>query len=377
MDGHAILIQSDWNECIDKSSVWITCKRRGEKGEHGKISNGGASIDLPNFSCRLLSPGVLQVQYKDNDPVKIVAAERVFNKVHAGRAVTSLDVTPGGLGVSAGDDTVIHVWDSTSGTVRRELSGHKADVNSVRWFPSGQVVLSAGADMQVKVWSATDGSCPVTLVGHKQAVTDTAIVDKGRNVLSVAKDGDVRLWHCGEARCIAVVASVQDAANCCSIADGGEKDAKCEGEDGEVGTEGKMLAVGGEGGVLSLVDVAGRKVVSSVRLGAAVHCVDLTRDMVVAGLEDGRVVAHRPSDLDTPLWKTHDSNSAVLCVKAVGGGVAVGRKDGTVEVYIGRRRVVLTGPDTEAVYGLAVDKDSLYTSCRDGNVRKYPLTSIK
>jgi len=108
-----------------------------------------------------------------------------------------------------------------------------------------------------------------------------------------------------------------------------------------------------------------------------VLCVEMNSEVVVAGLEDGRLVAYKTCDMVNPVYQTHDSNSAVLCVRVVGGRVAVGRRDGSVEVYLnGERKVVLSGSDTDAVYGLAVDGESLYAACKDGKVRKYPRESI-
>jgi len=83
-----------------------------------------------------------------------------------------------------------------------QLKGHVGDVLSVRWFPSGKVVLTAASDTLLRIFSSEDGSNPRTLKGHKRAVTDTRILGLGRNVLSSSKDGSIRLWDVGEGKCV-------------------------------------------------------------------------------------------------------------------------------------------------------------------------------
>ena len=178
------------------------------------------------------------------------------------------------------------------------------------------------------------------------------------------------------------MASVEDEANCCSLAEDPSLTVPAPAAslpEGEVGTAGKVLAVGGENGSLSLVDLAGRTVISRAVLGSAVNSCHLAEGRVVAGLQDGRTVEYGGGDLTRVKGEWHDSTSPVLCTRGVAGGwVVVARQDGTVTVYRpAGARVELTGPDTEPVYSVASDQDWLYTGCRDGSVRKYKLELIK
>ena len=136
---------------------------------------------------------------------------------------------------------------------------------SSRLFPSGLVLLSGGGDMRLRVMSVEDGRCPVTLVGHTGAVTDTAIVGLGKLVISVARDGETRLWQLATAECKAVVGRLGQAASCCCLLPPGSpfQPLLKEQEDSMAamaeGTEGLLLAVGGEEGALALVAVEGRE----------------------------------------------------------------------------------------------------------------------
>ena len=192
-------IQPDWYLVLreENGKTWITFKERGQLGCHSQIVSEGESADDQSFNicCEddfqlsKVTNRSIQITHSKAPGIvfKIIHAEKVFKSIH-NKNVSSLDVSAGGLGVSAGDDgSSLFVWETSKGVVRRNLEGHYGDIYSCKLFPSGVVVLSSGADMRIKIWSAEDGSCPVTLTGHTAPVTDTAIVNKGMNIVSTSK----------------------------------------------------------------------------------------------------------------------------------------------------------------------------------------------
>ncbi|PWY99882.1 hypothetical protein BCV70DRAFT_200793 [Testicularia cyperi] len=76
-----------------------------------------------------------------------------------------------------------------------QLQGHVGDIRSVRFFPSGKVVLSTSSDLTARVWDAGTGENARTLTGHKRAVTCSAIVGRGRTVVTASLDGTARLYE--------------------------------------------------------------------------------------------------------------------------------------------------------------------------------------
>ena len=192
------------------------------EGESREDSIYNVSASEDEFCLGSITSKSLEVSHKKlkNLMFKVIRPERVFKGIHK-KNVASLDVSPGGLGVSAGDDgSSLYVWETSRGVVRRNLEGHFGDIYNCKLFPSGIVVLSCGADMRIKIWSAEDGSCPVTLTGHSAAVTDTAIVDKGMNVVTTSKDGRIRIWSCGKGKCLDPPIQMNYVINCCDIAIG-------------------------------------------------------------------------------------------------------------------------------------------------------------
>ncbi|WFD18650.1 hypothetical protein MCAP1_000856 [Malassezia caprae] len=78
-----------------------------------------------------------------------------------------------------------------------ECAGHVGDVTSVRFFPSGEVLLSTSLDMRARIFSAIDGSCPRTLEGHTRAIVGSAILGLGRRIATGSADHSVRVWDVG------------------------------------------------------------------------------------------------------------------------------------------------------------------------------------
>ena len=381
-------MQSNWPECLakDGGEFWVTFKEVEKQGDHDKVKKDGNELVAKDekFSIDMVSKDVLKIIHKKSNSCGFfLGPSDYFSNIQCGKRVASLDVSSGGLGVLFGGGEKLSVWDTNTGTVRRVLEGHLGEVYTAKLFPSGIVVLSGGADLQLKIWSAKDGSCPVTMTGHTQAIMDTAIVGAGKNVISVSKDGSARLWSCGDASCVDVLVTVEDQINCCNLAQDTMfhplQDTVGETmEQGEVDTVGKVLAMGGEGGSLTVLDVAARKIIFSANLHSAVNCVLLTPSCLYAGCQDGQVHILRTGGQGTILSCSH---SPVLSVLPVCGGLCVSRQDGSVTIHQVDRsphtRLDLTGADTEPVYKVVEDGVWLYTGCRDGSVRKYSMASVR
>ncbi|XP_077488277.1 proteasomal ATPase-associated factor 1-like [Amblyomma americanum] len=379
-------IQCNWNEALRETNgdAWVTCKSRGQPGIHGKLKRTGCSPDgtptvstSDRFKVTGMTKSSISISHTDpNCQTCFMAPTTAFGNIHS-KSVACLDVTSGHLGVSASGTSEVRVWDSRTGEVRRDLEGHVWDVYTCRFFPSGVVILSGGADMQLKIWSAETGKCPVTLKGHSAAINDTCIVEKGRNVISVSKDGTARLWDCGQSASLGTVTEIKaDCINCCalgptSIGLGNREEPANE---REVATEGKLLVVGTEAGILQGVAVHARKKVFELKHPSAINCCCfLGQNRFLFGTQDGNVSLIDVRQTREPSVSWTNSSSPVLCMLPYKHGYMVGRADGSCsfEALEGAESFCLTGPDCEPVYRVAFDGDSFFTACRDGQIRKY------
>ena len=345
--------------------------------------------DSDKFDIKHVKAKSLTVKMKHHDLLfKVVAPSETFNSIHT-KNINSMDVSSGGLGVSAGDDGFL-VWETNTGLIRRKLEGHIGDVYSAQLFPSGIVVLSCGADMRIKIWSAEDGSCPVSLTGHSAAITQTAILDRGRNIVSCSKDGKVRIWSCSQAKTIEPIIDANDVINCIDVQETNlDIVNRDDPEDPEVecGTVGKIAVIGGESGSVQLVDLRNRSVIKSTNVNSAVNAVKFLNDenTIAVGTEDGKLTVLRIPDLKI-LAEKHDSDSSLECLLPLRNGILCGKYDGACVWYSLENDgasfasqdpiLILSGADVDPIHDMAQDDDFVYTAARDGCIRKYKKSSM-
>ncbi len=94
---------------------------------------------------------------------------------------------------TAGGDTVVRVYDTASGTMKKELKGHKIAVTALAWV-SNTTLASGGADKIVKVWDVAAGTAK-DAAGHTVAVLAVASDPAGKLLLSGGADKSIRGWN--------------------------------------------------------------------------------------------------------------------------------------------------------------------------------------
>lgn len=70
--------------------------------------------------------------------------------------VTSVAISPEGRYVAAGSlDTVVRIWDVSSGVLVERLRGHRDSVYSVAFTPDGKGLVSGSLDKTLKYWDVS------------------------------------------------------------------------------------------------------------------------------------------------------------------------------------------------------------------------------
>ncbi|XP_071956531.1 proteasomal ATPase-associated factor 1-like [Antedon mediterranea] len=392
-----LILQSDWNTALrhNEGHAWISCKTvscggneetgacpstQGELISHG-ISNNGVPyvVGSEGFSVEQITKNSIVISHLDKDiTTQFFAPQTIFSDIHS-QSIVGLDVSPAGaLAVSAGMDGLLRIWETDTGIIRRELSGHLGDVNCCSFFPSGLVVLSGGSDLQLKIWSVEDGSCPVTLRGHTAAILGIAIVDKGRNVVSCSRDGSARLWDCGTATCLGVLHQGNSPINACAVGVAHES-VNLEvpdiiPSDREVETGAKLLLLACENGVLLGIGLQSRKETFCVEHETAFNCCQfLSKTLIAAGSQDGKIFIVDIRDPRNSFKIYHKCNSSILCLYKHKDGILAGCGDGTC-FYLNLNTEaleVLTGADLDPINAVCVRNNTITTACRDKLIRVY------
>ncbi|KAH7645454.1 hypothetical protein HUG17_0992 [Dermatophagoides farinae] len=393
-------LQSDWQDASINEKIWLQSTNIIKDHHHDDnvnktynlkiINESNITIDGNNndkdFKIEDYSQRCLAIHdSKSNVTHRFIPPVRIFKSIHQ-KSIIALDVAPTGIAVSSSTDGTMKIWDTCKNIQKCELKGHYSDVNRCRFFPSNEVILSAGSDMLIKIWSAIDGSCPVTLKGHTGSINDLAIVDRGRNIISVGRDGMAKLWSCAKQLFIENLFDTGNIAiNACAIKSfpdsfnlGQRQDTT---NDDCVGTTDKMILLATESGFIHGVGVNSKQPLFKVECTSPVNCISFYDEFdFFAGTHDGNIYQYDIRNINQPKIKWMISKSPVLSMISVRrpfNGIVASHQDGSVDFhYDNHSQIVhLTGSDCDPIYQVVYDDKFIYTSCRDGKVRKYFLNN--
>ncbi|KAH7694542.1 proteasomal ATPase-associated factor 1, partial [Aphelenchoides avenae] len=245
----------------------------------------------------------------------------------------------------------------------RNLEGHISsfDVNKLRFFPSGLVLLSAGMDMSVRIWSVETGECARSLKGHTQSVLDVGIIGKGQEVLSCSKDGTVKKWNCGSGQLVHNWPLGLGIVNAVSV-----------------DTDNKMYAAATENKTLVIQDLDSDELISRFVVDSVCTSVAIANGHCFAGTSTGDIYAFdmKNGSIETVL-KTNRGRVTALQWSKLGLVAAFG--DGTISTYTDQLdpgEYDFTGADCDPINDFAVTDKVLISVCRDKVVRKYDVANL-
>ena len=76
-----------------------------------------------------------------------------INDHDSSAGITSVAISPNSQYVAAGSfDTVVRIWDVSTGQLVERLCGHRGSVRSVAFTPDGKGLMSGSLDKTLKFW---------------------------------------------------------------------------------------------------------------------------------------------------------------------------------------------------------------------------------
>jgi WD40 repeat protein len=97
---------------------------------------------------------------------------------------------------SASEDSLIYIWDATTGSIVTTLQGHEEGVLVVDWRLDGEKIASGSADHTVRIWDAFTGSVETVFTGHNRGRVGAVVWSpEGRFVISGADYKDILVWN--------------------------------------------------------------------------------------------------------------------------------------------------------------------------------------
>lgn len=156
-------------------------------GYSGAIDDFDFNADGTKFATAEYN--YLSAVYNTSDVSYVTGSSYQQNNI-----LTSVAWDPKGNNIAyAGEETVITIYDSKTGTTVKTLRGHTASIYGLKWTSDGKIV-SGATDNTVKVWDAKNGSEIKTLSGHSDWIWEVDVDPKNKTIISSASSGELFLW---------------------------------------------------------------------------------------------------------------------------------------------------------------------------------------
>jgi len=112
------------------------------------------------------------------------------------RPVSAIAYSPGGAMIAAGsEDGTVRFWKTATGRPSDRVARHCGGVLAVAYSPDGTSLAAATEDGAIQLWDVEAGRQRVRLTGHTGPVYAVAYSPDGRTLASVGDDGTIRIWN--------------------------------------------------------------------------------------------------------------------------------------------------------------------------------------
>lgn len=267
--------------------------------------------------------------------------------------VRGFDIHPRGEWIATGgSDRTLRLWKWTDGRPEEkpahQVAAHDGWVEAVAFSPDGNTLATAGADRAVKIWDATEvgriANPSQKLSGHTRFAADLAFTPDGLLLISGGEDGTLIVWDTQSWQPVRTIefGGANDQSGQIPRHSGVHRLA--------VSHDSRWLAAAG-GEKLDVYDLASGEIVASERINMEV-AFHPAADVLAGGENEVKLWNYAPDKFAPP---EKDKNGKPQSAKAIPGNafatvkrgdwslglcfspdgkqIALGKADGTVEMY--------------------------------------------
>ena len=169
-----------------------------------------------------------------------VARGKVVAAIHNGHSdqVFGVSFSPDGTRLATcGADKFVKVFAVPGGKFLKAFEGHTHYVLDVAWKADGKLLVSAGADNAIKVWDYDKGEQVRSFGNHTKQITRLAFKGRTSELATCSGDQTVRFWNVDDGGAGASLGGSNDFLYAVSVS-----------------SDGKVVAAGGEEGLVRLYD---------------------------------------------------------------------------------------------------------------------------
>ncbi|KOP24386.1 hypothetical protein AMR41_21075 [Hapalosiphon sp. MRB220] len=102
-------------------------------------------------------------------------------------------------------DRTIKVWDLHSGKCLKTLTENDSWLRSVTFSPDGKILASGSTHKIVRLWDVHTGECLRTLTGHTKTVLSVSFSPDNQILASGSSDQTIRLWNVNTGECLKIL----------------------------------------------------------------------------------------------------------------------------------------------------------------------------
>ncbi|CAI4226289.1 unnamed protein product [Auanema sp. JU1783] len=149
----------------------------------------------------------LDVDWITNEMFASCSTDRTIIKCQLGSEVPLLTLTGhrgevnairydpiSGRLASCSDDKAIKIWDIDEGYSLKSWEGHEKEIYTIRWSPNGRILASASFDHTVRLWNIADSDAYQILSKHTDPVYSVSFSPDGRYVATGCFDRSIYVW---------------------------------------------------------------------------------------------------------------------------------------------------------------------------------------